>query len=158
MSDAIIFRKKFIIKGGDFLKAGEASVEVKNILKEVGYESEIVRRAAITSYEAEMNVIMYGRGGEMDLLLRSDEVFIVVHDDGPGISNIQLAMQEGYSTATQEMREMGFGAGMGLPNIKKNADDFQIISDVNQGTRLEILIKCTGMRHYNEENSSFDTD
>ncbi len=147
MSEDVLFHKKFTIKGKDFVKAGEASIEVKNILKEIGFDSEIVRRVAITSYEAEMNVIMYGQGGEMDLLLRSDGVYIVVDDEGPGIPDIDLAMREGYSTATHEMREMGFGAGMGLPNIKKSADDFKIISNVNQGTRLEITIKSTGLRH-----------
>jgi len=108
----ILFHKKFSIKGGDFAKAGEASVEVKNILKEVGFDPEVIRRVAIASYEAEMNVVMYGGGGEMDLTVEPDE-----------------------------MREMGFGAGMGLPNIKKNSDELNIMTEVNRGTRLEMVIK-----------------
>lgn len=136
-----LFHKKFVIKGGDFAKAGEASVEIKNILKEVGFDPEVIRRVAIASYEAEMNVVMYGEGGQIDFTVGPDGVHLIVDDEGPGISNIDLAMKEGYSTATEEMREMGFGAGMGLPNIRKNSDNFEITSTVNQGTRLDVVIR-----------------
>jgi len=146
MADDAIFRKKFSIRGGDFAKAGEASVEVKNIIKEVGFDPETVRRVAIASYEAEMNVVMYGEEGEMDFTVNPDEIFLVVKDKGPGIPDIDLAMQEGYSTATEEMREMGFGAGMGLPNIKKNSDVFRITSEVNKGTCVEMVIKSHPQR------------
>lgn len=141
MDRNILFHKKFSIKGGDFAKAGEASVEIKNILKEVGFDPEVIRRVAIASYEAEMNVVMYGEGGQIDFMVDPKGVHLVIEDGGPGIPNIDLAMQEGYSTATDEMREMGFGAGMGLPNIRKNSDDFEITSEVNQGTRLSVVIK-----------------
>lgn len=140
--EKVLFKKRFSIKGGDFANAGEASVEVKNILKEVGFDSDAIRRIAIASYEAEMNVVMYGENGVMDLTVEPNEVHLSIEDKGPGIPDIELAMQEGYSTATEEMRELGFGAGMGLPNIKKNSDEFHITSEVNQGTRLEMVIRC----------------
>jgi len=98
----------------------------------------VIRRVAIACYEAEMNVVMYAEGGEMDFTVRPDGIHLVIEDKGPGIPDIDLAMQEGYSTATDEMREMGFGAGMGLPNIKKNSNVFKITSEVSQGTRLEL--------------------
>ena len=138
MDDKILFKKNFPIQAGDFAKAGEASVEIKNILKEVGFDPDVVRRVAIASYEAEMNTVMYSVGGEIKLSVKPDEVCLVFQDNGPGIPDISLAMKEGYSTATEEMREMGFGAGMGLPNMKKNADRFKIVSDLNRGTRLEM--------------------
>lgn len=141
MAVEALFHKTFTIKGGDFVSAGEASVEIKNILKEIGFDPGVIRRVAIASYEAEMNVVMYGRGGEMNLKVEPGKITLVLEDWGPGIPDVDLAMQEGYSTATSEMREMGFGAGMGLPNIKKNSDEFRITSKVNQGTRLEIIIR-----------------
>ena len=141
MADDVIFHKTFCIRGGDFAKAGEASVEVKNIVKEVGFDPETVRRVAIASYEAEMNVVMYGGEGEIDFTVNPDEILLVVKDRGSGIPDIDLAMQEGYSTATDEMREMGFGAGMGLPNMKKNSDVFRIVSEPNKGTRLEMIVR-----------------
>ncbi|MFH1942834.1 MAG: ATP-binding protein [bacterium] len=123
------------------MRAGEASVAIKNILKEVGFQPDVIRRVAIASYEAEMNVVMYGEEGEIDFTIRPNRVNLVIEDRGPGIPDIELAMQEGFSTATEEMREMGFGAGMGLPNMKKNSDDFKITSEVDRGTRVEIVIK-----------------
>ena len=144
MVKKVLFHKSFSIKGGDFANAGEASVEVKNILKEVGFDPEAIRRVAIASYEAEMNVVMYGEGGVMDFTVEKNEVRLVIKDQGSGIPNIKLAMEEGYSTATDEMREMGFGAGMGLPNIKKNSDDFRIESEVDVGTTLWITIHHKG--------------
>ena len=141
MAADALFHKKFPVRGGDFVRAGEASVEIKNILKEVGFQPDVIRRAAIASYEAEMNVVMYGEEGEIDFTIRPNRVNLVIEDRGPGIPDIELAMQEGFSTATEEMREMGFGAGMGLPNMKKNSDDFKITSEVDRGTRVEIVIK-----------------
>ena len=144
MTIDMLFRKTFFIKGDDFARAGEASVEIKNILKEVGFDPEVIRRVAIASYEAEMNVVMYGEGGEIDLSVQADRITLVIEDKGPGIPNIDLAMQEGYSTASEEMREMGFGAGMGLPNMRKNSDIFRITSVVNEGTRLEMIMRSHG--------------
>lgn len=132
------FAQTFDIIGGDFGHAGQVSTTVKEILKELGIEASIVRRAAIASYEAEMNVVMYARKGNFTIHLTPSQIHMMVRDEGAGIPDIQMAMQEGYSTATDEMREMGFGAGMGLPNIKKNSDLFEIASEVGKGTILNI--------------------
>lgn len=139
-----VFRQEFPVKGGDFAKAGAAACRIKELLKDLGLDTATVRRAAIAAYEAEMNVIMYAWEGRMDLSVSPDEVQITVDDRGPGIADVELAMTEGYSTATPEMRELGFGAGMGLPNIKRNADVFAIDSEVGRGTRLEIIIRRNG--------------
>lgn len=144
MAGSAVFRREFPVKGGDFSKAGTVACRIKDLLKELGLDTQTVRRAAIASYEAEMNVIMYAWEGRMKLAVSPDKVRIVVADRGPGIPDIDLAMTEGYSTATPEMRELGFGAGMGLPNIKKNSDGFQIESEVGRGTRLEITINTNG--------------
>jgi serine/threonine-protein kinase RsbT len=133
-----VFSQRFEIAGGNFSRAGSISTLVKEILQEVGIESSIIRRAAIASYEAEMNVVMYADEGEFVLEVYPQRITILVSDRGRGIADISLAMQEGYSTATDEMREMGFGAGMGLPNIKKNADTFEIRSIPGEGTTLQI--------------------
>jgi serine/threonine-protein kinase RsbT len=138
------FRQEFEIKGGDFVRAGEASCEIKNLLKELGLGGQIVRRAAIVSYEAEMNVIMYAESGRLDLAVASDRIQITVEDRGPGIEDVELAMSEGYSTATPEMRELGFGAGLGLANIKKNSDVFRIHSELGRGTCLAMTIWTNG--------------
>lgn len=130
----------FEILGGDFGHAGSVSTKVKEILKEVGIDPEIVRRASIVAYEAEMNVVMYARKGTFTLRLTPGQIHFRVEDEGPGIPDIDLAMQEGFSTATEEMREMGFGAGMGLPNIKKNADQFLLSSLLGKGTMLSVYI------------------
>jgi len=139
-----VFRREFPVKGGDFAKAGAAACEIKELLKDLGLDAATVRRAAIVAYEAEMNVIMYAWKARMDLAVSPDEVRLTIDDSGPGIADIELAMTEGYSTATAEMRELGFGAGMGLPNIKRNADVFAIDSEVGRGTRLDITIRTNG--------------
>lgn len=138
------FRREFPVKGGDFAKAGAAACEIKELLKDLGLDPATVRRAAIVAYEAEMNVIMYAWEGRMDLTVSPAEVRLTIADRGPGIADIGLALTEGYSTATAEMRELGFGAGMGLPNIKRNADVFAIDSKVGRGTRLDITIRTNG--------------
>lgn len=140
MEQEEILTEEFEITGGDYVNGGAASCKVKNILKEIGIDAEIIRRVAIASYEAEMNVVMYAKKGLMKFTLTPHRIIIKVDDEGPGIPDIKLAMQPGYSTATPEMREMGFGAGMGLPNIEKNADIFNISSTVEKGTNLEIII------------------
>ena len=138
MAEDTVFEQSFPVQGGDFANAGEASCKVKDILKEIGVGPEIIRRVAIAAYEAEMNVVMYARKGEIRMIISPKTVNLVIEDEGQGIENIDLAMQEGYSTATEEMREMGFGAGMGLPNMKKNGDEFEITSTVGEGTRISI--------------------
>ncbi len=140
MEQEIILQKEFEIIGGDYVNGGSAACRIKNTLKDIGVNPEIVRRVAIASYEAEMNVIMYAKRGIMKFSVSPERITINVEDEGPGIPDIELAMQPGYSTATPEMREMGFGAGMGLPNIKKNSDSFTITSTVNKGTNLEIIV------------------
>jgi anti-sigma regulatory factor (Ser/Thr protein kinase) len=135
-----VFEAVFHVTGRDYANAGRASTSIKELLKRLGISPAVVRRIAIASYEAEMNLVMYAIRGELRLRVDPSTVTIEVEDEGPGITDISMAMQEGYSTATPEMREMGFGAGMGLPNIKKNADALDISSVVGKGTRLFIRV------------------
>ncbi|HCV42667.1 MAG TPA: anti-sigma regulatory factor [Bacteroidetes bacterium] len=137
------FSQSFLIEGRNFLNAGKASTEIKSILKQLGVNAAFIRRVAIAAYEAEMNVVMYARKAKMTFQVTPQVIKILVNDEGPGIPDIERAMREGYSTATPEMREMGFGAGMGLPNIKRNSDDFTIESEVGKGTQLGITINIS---------------
>jgi anti-sigma regulatory factor (Ser/Thr protein kinase) len=141
MSDDILYSQEFSIMGKDFGNAGTVSTEIKSILKEIGFDPTVIRRAAIASYEAEMNVVMYAVRAVVRLSATPGTIQIEFEDEGQGIEDIEVAMQEGWSTATPEMREMGFGAGMGLPNIKKNSDDLTISSEVGKGTKLGIVIR-----------------
>lgn len=134
------FSQSFTIEGRNFFHAGRASTEIKSILKQLGIDGMTIRRVAIVAYEAEMNAVMYAQLAVMKFEVTPQTIKLIVDDHGPGIPDIERAMQEGYSTATPEMREMGFGAGMGLPNIKKNSDNLKIESTVGKGTRLEIII------------------
>jgi len=134
-------RLSFDIKHNDFDRAGAASSNLKNSLKQLGYQPEDIRRVAIASYEAEMNVVVHASDGKMEAIITPEMVDIWVIDKGPGIENIELAMQEGYSTAPDKIRELGFGAGMGLPNIKKNSDFFEIESKVPDGTKVHFIIR-----------------
>jgi serine/threonine-protein kinase RsbT len=138
MPDA--FESVYYVLGKDFSNAGKVSTSIKDTLKRMGINPAVVRRVAIVSYEAEMNLVMYATRGKMALTVSRDEVTLNIDDEGPGIPDVSLALQEGYSTATPEMREMGFGAGMGLPNIRKNADEFGISSEVGRGTKLFIRV------------------
>jgi serine/threonine-protein kinase RsbT len=130
----------FTIQGKNFLDAGQVSTEIKGLLTELGLSPAIIRRVAIATFEAEMNVVMYAEEAHLTLRVTPRAIRITVDDHGPGIPDVELAMQEGYSTATQEMRELGFGAGMGLPNIKRNADELEIASAAGKGTRVEITV------------------
>jgi anti-sigma regulatory factor (Ser/Thr protein kinase) len=141
VSDEVLYHRDFQVRGGDFDKAGEVSTQIKAVLKGLSVNSNIIRRTAIASFEAEMNVVLHADEGRIDFKLTHTDIQIVVTDHGKGIENIELAMQEGYSTASDAMREMGFGAGMGLPNIKKNSDEFFIESEVGVGTTLWITIR-----------------
>jgi serine/threonine-protein kinase RsbT len=141
MKSNTVFKQRFRIKGGDFINGGDASCEIGNILKEVGVDPDIILRTTVAAYEAEMNVVIYARAGTLYFRVNTDRIELRVEDEGQGIKDIEQAMQEGYSTATDEIREMGFGAGMGLPNIKKNADVFHIASTVGKGTKLKMIIK-----------------
>ena len=139
MSDENVLSQHFEITGRDFSNAGKASTSIKEILQEIGIDSSITVRASIAAYEAEMNVVMYAHRGVLTLDITPEKLHLKLEDEGPGIENTDLAMQEGFSTATDDMREMGFGAGMGLPNIKKNADKFEISSIPGKGTSLDII-------------------
>lgn len=136
-----LLRRTFEVRGRDFDKAGDTSAEVKAILYDLGIDPEIIFRAGVVTFEAEMNVVMYASRATVAFALTDDEISIEVTDEGPGIPDLDLAMQEGYSTASDEMREMGFGYGMGLPNIKKNSDAFRLESQVGRGTRVYSAIR-----------------
>lgn len=128
----------FDIEGGNFSKVGTASSELKKILKQLNVDSVVIRRTVVALYEAEVNVVAHAYSGNIKLDINSKYVDIKIEDKGPGIENLDLAMKEGYSTASAKVREMGFGAGMGLPNIKNNSDELKIHSKVGKGTILEI--------------------
>ncbi len=134
--------RKFAIKSRDFIKAGEVSIKVQGLLKTIGFGGDVIRRVAICCYESEMNVVMHGGDGELDVSVDTEGIVIEVKDDGKGIEDIDLALREGYSTATHEDRERGFGAGMGLPNIRKNADALEIQSEKGRGTTLRMTFKA----------------
>ena len=137
-ADSLPLRQQFSIEGGDFAKAGMVSTEVKSLLKQIGIDPTIVRRVAISTYEAEMNVHMHARRARVDLSVHPKLVEVIVADEGKGIPDVNQAMQEGFTTATEEQRAMGFGSGMGLPNIKKNSDELDIQSRIGEGTLLII--------------------
>jgi len=136
-----LYSNSFHIEGGNFNCAGVVSTNIKSILNKLGIPGDIVRKAAIVSYEAEINVVSYAKKAVVNLVVDPGRVQIEVIDEGPGIPNIDLAMQEGYSTADQRIREMGFGAGMGLCNIKNYSDAFHITSEVGKGTYLKMTIR-----------------
>jgi serine/threonine-protein kinase RsbT len=126
----------FQIAGGDFSNAGKASSQIKKVLKQLNIDSKSIKRIVVAVYEAEVNVAAHAWKGEIKALVEEDNIELIVSDSGPGIENIEQAMQPGFSTASKEVREMGFGAGMGLSNIEKNTDELNIISQVGEGTTL----------------------
>ncbi|MFW6019219.1 MAG: ATP-binding protein [Bacteroidales bacterium] len=130
---------KFDIEGGNFSSAGLASSEVKRLLKQLNIDIKTIKRLVVAMYEAEVNVVAHAYQGEADVDINEDHIKVVFTDHGPGISDIEQAMQKGYSTASDQVREMGFGAGMGLPNIESHADKLNITSEVGKGTRVEII-------------------
>lgn len=133
----------FNIQGGDFTSAGTASSQVRRTLKELGVDASVIKRVVVALYEAEVNIVAHAYKGEIIAQISPERVFLKLTDEGPGIPDIEKAMTPGYSTASQEVREMGFGAGMGLPNICKNADVFNLHSVPNKGTVLEITIQIS---------------
>lgn len=139
VNSKIIKHDVYKIIANDFSIAGKASSNIKKNLKKLGINSKVVRKVAIVSYEAEINIIIHSNGGNLICDLYEDKIKVTSIDTGPGISNIELAMTEGYSTATNEVRELGFGAGMGLPNMCRWADDFKIESN-KDGTCIEMII------------------
>ncbi|GAB6088078.1 ATP-binding protein [Alkaliphilus crotonatoxidans] len=122
----------------DFSKAGEASSGIKKVLRQLGIPDSIIRRVAVATYEAEMNIVIHSEGGQITLSIIPEKLVITAKDLGPGIENIEIAMKEGYSTASREIRELGFGAGMGLPNMKRCADEFHIESALGRPTEITI--------------------
>lgn len=134
---------KYELEGGNFSKAGHASSEVKKILKQLSVDPRIIKRVVVALYEGEVNVVAHAHRGQVMVDIDEKRIYIRIQDQGPGIPDIDLAMQEGFSTASESVREMGFGAGMGLPNIKKNADNLNIESEVGRGTILEMTTFVT---------------
>ncbi len=134
---------EYNITGGDFSKAGFASSNLKKALKQLNIPPKLIKRIVIALYEAEMNIVAHAYEGVIKVEITPEKIYINVKDKGPGIEDIQQAMEDGFSTASEEVREMGFGAGMGLSNIKNNADDFEIVSTVNEGTELRIVTKIS---------------
>jgi len=134
----IHFIREYKIKARDYQRAGDVSIQVQKILKTSGLNPDIWRRAGMCAYAAEMNVILHGGDGILSLTVGATGVTIEVTDNGPGIEDINLALQEGYSTASEEAQAMGFGAGLGLPNIKSNTDVFEIRSQKGEGTYLKM--------------------
>ena len=139
-TENIPYQRSFYVEGGNFSYAGIVSTSIKSILKQMDLPSDIVRKSALVSYESEINIVSYARKGVIKLIVFSDVIQIEAIDEGPGIPNIELAMQEGYSTADNKIREMGFGAGMGLCNIKNYSDKFDLSSEVGKGTSLKMVI------------------
>lgn len=130
----------FPVQQGDFMRAGEASSKVKKALLQLGFSGEIIRLAAVATYEAEMNIVIHSWGGDLLVNILPEEIMITASDRGPGIPDLQQAMEEGYSTAPAHVREMGFGAGMGLPNMRNCSDKFQIESSPEKGTTVKMII------------------
>jgi anti-sigma regulatory factor (Ser/Thr protein kinase) len=130
----------FEIKGGDFTLAGKASSKIKKVLKQLNIDPKNIKRIVVAVYEAEVNVVAHAFQGILEVEIENDCIRVVLADKGPGIEDIEKAMERGFSTATKEVREMGFGAGMGLSNIKKNTDNLEILSTVGQGTILKFEI------------------
>ena len=128
------------VDGADFTSAGQASVDVKKNLRLLGLSPEIVRRVSIAMYEGEINMVIHAGGGVADITVDEEKIIIVLEDHGPGIADIPLAMQEGYSTAPDNIRSLGFGAGMGLPNMKRYTDDMKIDSEVGKGTCITMKV------------------
>lgn len=130
----------FDIDGDNFTSAGEASVRIKKLLREMAFSAETIRRVSVAMYEGEINMVIHANGGTADVNVFEDKIEIILADRGPGIPDVNLAMQEGYSTAPDNIRSLGFGAGMGLPNMKRYTDDMKIESEVGKGTTVTMTI------------------
>lgn len=139
MMDKVNFH--FNIDGDNFTSAGEASVRIKKLLREMGFTPEVIRRVSVAMYEGEINMVIHANGGTADVDVFCDRIEIILADRGPGISDIELAMQEGYSTAPDNIRSLGFGAGMGLPNMKRYTDEMKIESEVGKGTTVYMTVR-----------------
>ena len=138
MNEAVRFH--FVVDGEDFTSAGQASVQVKKNLRKLGIPPEIIRKISIAMYEGEINMVIHADGGDADVLVYEDRIVMILTDRGPGIADVEKAMQEGFSTAPDNVRTLGFGAGMGLPNMKRYTDDMQIQSVVGEGTTITMTV------------------
>ncbi len=130
----------FDVSGDNFTSAGEASVNIKKMLRQIGLDPDIIRRVSIAMYEAEINMVIHANGGTADICVYQDKVVLILKDNGPGIPDVALAMQEGYSTAPDNIRSLGFGAGMGLPNMKRYTDNIEITTSVGEGTTVKMTV------------------
>ena len=138
MAETVKFH--FIVDGENFTMAGQASVAVKKNLRQLGVDPEIIRRVSIAMYEGEINMVIHANGGVADVNVYCDKIEIILADEGPGIPDIDLAMQAGFSTAPDDIRSLGFGAGMGLPNMKRYTDEMKIESEVGVGTTITMCV------------------
>ena len=136
----ILYKEVYPVAKDDFIRAGEASAKIKRVLKQLGVDADKIRRTSVVSYECEINLIIHSMGGEMCLEVSPDQIVVTSKDIGPGIKDISLAMKEGWSTASDSIREMGFGAGMGLPNMKRHCDEFILDSEFGRGTTIIMKI------------------
>ncbi len=139
MTEGFLKRYSFDVAANDFMAAGKGSSTIKNLLKSMGIDANVIRRIAIVSYEAEINIVIHSFGGKLHCDLYEDKIMIVSEDVGPGIENVDLALTEGFSTAPESIRELGFGAGMGLPNMMRYSDEFDIATG-KEGTVIKITI------------------
>ena len=138
MSDNLVFH--FDVSGNDFTSAGQASVQVKKNLRQLGFDAEVIRRVSIAMYEGEINMVIHAGGGVAEVIVTEEYIEIILRDNGPGIADVNQAMQAGYSTASDTIRSLGFGAGMGLPNMKKNTDSMTISSTIGVGTCITMRV------------------
>ena len=138
MNEAVRFH--YQVDGEDFSSAGQASVQVKKNLRRLGIPPEVIRKISIAMYEGEINMVIHADGGEAEVLVYEDRIVMILTDRGPGIADVEKAMQEGYSTAPDNVRSLGFGAGMGLPNMKRYTDDMKIESVVGEGTPITMTV------------------
>ncbi len=132
----------FDVDGNDFTLAGECSSKVKKMLTQIGIAPAVIRKTAIAMYEGEINMVIHANGGKIDVTVEPDKITVILKDTGPGIKDIKKAMEEGFSTATNQVRELGFGAGMGLPNMKKYSDEMNIDSVLGEGTTVKMIFYC----------------
>ena len=134
-----MIKETYPVKADDMTCAGDVSARIKRHMKRLGIPSSVMRRVSVCTYEAEINLVIHSDGGQIDFEISEDRILVRARDVGPGIPDIDKAMTEGWSTASNEVRNMGFGAGMGLPNMKRNADEFQISSVVGEGTDIAMI-------------------
>ncbi|MBR3792198.1 MAG: ATP-binding protein [Clostridia bacterium] len=132
----------FDVDGNDFTLAGECSSKVKKMLTQIGIAPAVIRKTAIAMYEGEINMVIHANGGKIDVMVEPEKITVILKDTGPGIKDIKKAMEEGFSTATNQVRELGFGAGMGLPNMEKYSDEMEIDTVLGEGTTVKMVFYC----------------